>query len=550
MAILKHIASKSSNYGAALEYLIFKHDELRKTPILDQNGNRIMRDEFYLDGLNCEPYSFDAACQQLNREYQKNKNKDEIKSHHYIISFDPRDSTENCLTGKRAQELGLEYAKANFPGHQALVCTHMDGHNGSGNIHVHIVINSLRKLDVPQQPFMERSIDCKAGYKHHVTNEYLKHLQKSLMDLCNREFLHQVDLLSPSRTGVTEAEYWAQRRLNEKKQEVEKDGFTPNPTKFQTQKQLIRDAVAVAREKAISYEDFQNILQDEYNIFVKTQRGRYSYLPPERNKFISERSLGESSKRECLEGFFVQNAEKNLRYKEDPILIFTTRTRLRLVVDLQENVRAQENLAYALKVKISNLQKMAETLVWVQENNINDLTELNDPQMQLAQRYVAHWPEMREKNVGLLLWGGVGTGKSFMAGCIANALMEQEVAVCMTNFARIMNELNNAFSGRNEVVDRLCGYPLLVIDDFGMERGTEYTLEQIYNIIDSRYRSRKPLIVTTNLILTELKNPQDTAHARIYDRLLELCTPIACTGPSMRKDIGQAKLNLLKTLLA
>ena len=151
-----------------------------------------------------------------------------------------------------------------------------------------------------------------------------------------------------------------------------------------------------------------------------------------------------------------------------------------------------------------------------------------NPQMQLAQQYVAHWPEMREKNVGLLLWGGVGTGKSFMAGCIANALMEQ----------------------RNEVVDRLCGYPLLVIDDFGMERGTEYALEQIYNIIDSRYRSQKPLIVTTNLTLTELKNPQDTAHARIYDRLLELCTPIACTGPSMRKNIGQAKLDLLKTLLA
>ena len=272
----------------------------------------------------------------------------------------------------------MEYAKANFPGHQALVCTHMDGHNGSGNIHVHIVINSLRKLDVPKQPFMERPIDSKAGYKHHVTNEYLKHLQKSLMDLCQREFLHQVDLLSPSRTGVTEAEYWAQRRLDEKKQKIETEGFTPNPTKFQTQKQLIRDAVAAVREKAISYEDFQDILQDEYNIFVKTQRGRYSYLPPERNKFISEHSLGESCKRECLEGFFVQNAEKNLRYKEEPILIFTTRTRLRLVVDLQENVKAQENLAYALKVKISNLQKMAETLVWVQESNINDLTELND----------------------------------------------------------------------------------------------------------------------------------------------------------------------------
>ena len=163
MAILKHIASKSSNYGAALEYLIFKHDELRKTPILDQNGNRIMRDEFYLDGLNCEPYSFDAACQQLNREYQKNKNKDEIKSHHYIISFDPRDSTENCLTGKRAQGLGLEYAKVNFPGHQALVCTHMDGHNGSGNIHVHIVIKVCESWMYPSSPLWSAPLTARQG---------------------------------------------------------------------------------------------------------------------------------------------------------------------------------------------------------------------------------------------------------------------------------------------------------------------------------------------------------------------------------------------------
>ena len=199
------------------------------------------------------------------------------------------------------------------------------------------------------------------------------------------------------------------------------------------------------------------------------------------------------------------------------------------------------------KVRRLKLQGFTD---WAMQNWTFENDHGQNPQMQLAQRYVDHWPEMREKNVGLLLWGGVGTGKSFMAGCIANALMEQEVAVCMTNFARIMNELNSAFAGRNEVVDRLCRYPLLVIDDFGMERGTEYALEQIYNIIDSRYRSRKPLIVTTNLTLTELKNPQDTAHARIYDRLLELCTPIACKGPSMRKNIGQAKLDLLKTLLA
>ena len=100
---------------------------------------------------------------------------------------------------------------------------------------------------------MERPIDCKAGYKHHVTNEYLKHLQKSLMDLCQREFLYQVNLLAPSRTGVTEAEYWAQRRLDEKKQEIEKEGFTPNPTKFQTQKQLIRDAVKTSCRMNITF---------------------------------------------------------------------------------------------------------------------------------------------------------------------------------------------------------------------------------------------------------------------------------------------------------
>jgi DNA replication protein DnaC len=133
------------------------------------------------------------------------------------------------------------------------------------------------------------------------------------------------------------------------------------------------------------------------------------------------------------------------------------------------------------------------------------------PQMCHAHRYVEQWQTMRAENLGLFLWGGVGTGKSFLAGCIANALIEQEVPVRMTNFARILNELNSSFSGRNDIVDKFCRYPLLIIDDFGMERGTEYALEQIYNIVDSRYRSRKPLIVTTNLTLNEIQHPQDTA---------------------------------------
>ena len=171
------------------------------------------------------------------------------------------------------------------------------------------------------------------------------------------------------------------------------------------------------------------------------------------------------------------------------------------------------------------------------------------PQMKHARFYVESWPTMQVENIGYLLWGGVGTGKSYFAGCIANALMEQEVAVRMTNFALILNDLTASFEGRNEYIVRLCRAPLLILDDFGMERGTEYGLEQVYNVIDSRYRSRRPLIVTTNLSLQDLQHPQDTAHARIYDRLLEMCAPIRFSGENFRRATAQDKLARLKNLI-
>ena len=206
-------------------------------------------------------------------------------------------------------------------------------------------------------------------------------------------------------------------------------------------------------------------------------------------------------------------------------------------------VKEQKHLDLVRRLKAEGFSDPA-MLDWKFENDNG-----RSPQMHYAHRYVEQWQTMRAENLGLLLWGGVGTGKSFLAGCIANALMEQEVPVHMTNFAHILNEMNNSFSGRNEVVDRLCRYPLLIIDDFGMERGTEYALEQVYNIVDSRYRSQKPLIVTTNLTLDEIRHPQDTAHARIYDRLLEMCIPVSCIGVSFRKENAQEKLERLKQLM-
>ena len=184
---------------------------------------------------------------------------------------------------------------------------------------------------------------------------------------------------------------------------------------------------------------------------------------------------------------------------------------------------------------------------------MRDWTFENDngrnPQAGIVRRYVEHWEDMRADNIGCLFWGGVGTGKSYLAGCIANALMEKEIPVHMTNFALILNDLAASFENRNEYISRLCRYPLLILDDFGMERGTEYGLEQVFNVIDSRYRSGKPLIVTTNLTLDDLRNPEDTAHSRIYDRLLSMCVPVRFTGDNFRQETAQRKMESMKKLI-
>lgn len=388
MAILKHIASKNSDYGEAQRYLMFQHDEYTGKPVLDENGELIPRKEYYLDGLNCDPFTFDLECKELNARYRKNQKFDEIKAHHYILSFDPKDVAENSLTGERAQQLGLEYANKNFPGHQALVCTHTDGHNGSGNIHVHIVINSLRKFDVEQQSFMERSCDSRAGYKHHVTKEYLVFLKQSVMEMCHREHLNQVDLLSPSEKKITEREYHAKRRgqkkLDECNQKMRSEGISPRKTKYQTQKDYLRTAIENAASSACSVEEFEKLLFEEYHVRLKINRGRFSYLHPDRDKAITGRNLGTHYEKISLIPLFDKNAELK-KYKDTPSFTFI-KSDLRLVVDLQHCIMAQQSQAYAQQVKLSNLQQMAKTVAYVQEHGYETqdelLTEFSEVQAQ------------------------------------------------------------------------------------------------------------------------------------------------------------------------
>ena len=406
MAILKHIASKNADYGEAQRYLLFQYDESTNKPILDENGELIPRKEYIMDGINCDPFTFDMECRELNALYRKNESYDEIKSHHYIISFDPKDAIENGLTGEWAQQIGMEYAKKNFPGHQALVCTHMDGHNESGNIHVHIVINSLRKYDVERQDFMERACDSRAGYKHHVSKDYLIHLKQSLMDICRREHLHQVDLLAPAEKKITDREYHAKRRgqkkLDERNRQLRADGLTPRKTEFQTQKEFLRSAIEDAAAVSCSQEDFQNLLLEKYNVKLKVSRGRFSYLHPERNKYITGRMLGTHYVEDYLLELFKENAEHkenkkqtvdmgkyNMESKksatspsnllqEETVSVLFIKSDLRLVVDLQACVKAQQNAAYANKVKLSNLKEMAKTVAYIQEHGYNTRDSLED----------------------------------------------------------------------------------------------------------------------------------------------------------------------------
>ena len=405
MAVIKHIASKNADYGESERYLIFQHNEYTQKPILDDEGHMILRDEYYLDGLNCDPFTFASECQELNSYYHKNKNFNEIKSHHYIISFDPKDREECGLTGERAQQLGLTFAKKNFPGHQALVCTHTDGHNESGNIHVHIVINSLRKYDVPQEPYMEFDCESKAGYKHHLSTAYLAHLKQDVMDMCQKEGLHQVDLLSPAERKITEKEYWAQRRgqetLDKLNQKMLEDGITPKETRYQTEKQFLRDAIDDATSTAKSPEEFAQILDKKYHIIFKISRNRYSYLHPGRKKYITGRNLGTRYEEDFLLQTFKENekslSDRKMKIEEPqvpntakdlqtalspdasdiPVPFIFIKSDLRLVIDLQTCIKAQQSEAYAQKVKLSNLKQMAQTVAYIQEHGYNSLEDFH-----------------------------------------------------------------------------------------------------------------------------------------------------------------------------
>ena len=167
----------------------------------------------------------------------------------------------------------------------------------------------------------------------------------------------------------------------------------------------------------------------------------------------------------------------------------------------------------------------------------------------VCQKYADRWPEMMENGMGLLLYGGVGGGKTFLAGCVCNALLKKQVSVCATSFPRVLNVLQNSMD-RQKALDRLARYQCVLLDDFGVERGTEYAQEQLFAVVDARYRAKRPTIITTNLSLHDLENPTNLSYTRIFDRLLELCPIRLCvSGPSRRKGLADDRRGLARELL-
>ena len=367
MATLKHIASKNSDYTAIEAYLVYQHDAFTGKQLLDEQGKPKLRDSYLLDTLECGDFSFATACLLANRKYGKNTQHGDIKSHQYIISFDPRDAADNGLTMEKAQALGLKFCSENFPGHPAIVCTHPDGHNHSGNIHVHIVIGSIRTREVERKPYMQKPRDWREGMKHSSTAQTMRHLRVEVMELCEGAGLYQIDLLNGSKERVSEAEYWARRRgqlkLDRENAALTAAGQHPNQKKFETVKDTLRKQISSVLYRATSFEDFSDRLMQQYGIAVKESRGQLSYLPSGRTKFIRAKHLGDKFEKGLVLATLQENAERKRAVQPKP-------NRIGKLVDIQAKLKQGKGIGYERWAKKHNLKAMSQTLILLQEKGL------------------------------------------------------------------------------------------------------------------------------------------------------------------------------------
>lgn len=238
---------------------------------------------------------------------------------------------------------------------------------------------------------------------------------------------------------------------------------------------------------------------------------------------------------------------------KETVLKFDNKTIVvRCLCKCEEEARDESERHYAeeqKKIRINEMRSVAFYDSQTKQSVFENDDFLNPRLSKISRRYVDKFAKLKEIPEGLLFFGNVGTGKTFYASCIANALIEKNYSCIVTNFARIVNVLSSSKIEKQEYIDDLCRYDLLIIDDLSSERNTEYMNEIVMNVIDSRYRSKKPIIVTTNLTSEELKNPTDVAKKRIYSRLIEMCYPVEVKGEDHRKRKLKDDFESIKNML-
>ena len=281
MAIIKHIPVKNRYYSAAVEYLTCKFDEHTMKPLVDAKGRMIMRDNFLIEGINCEVDTFGAECIEVNRYYGKNNAIKDVKAHHYIISFAPEDN----ITMQEAMDFGKQYVEKFLPGHQAILAVHPDGHNGTGNVHVHIVINSVRKYEGKKERWQDKPCEYRQGCKHKSTGKFMRAAKCWVMRECMLKGYNQVNLLACSDGN----DYW-----------VEKRGKEAEPD-FKTDKDMIRERLDALIQHAESLKHMIYYLEHVEDWQIRETNKTISFRMPHMKMSIRGKSLGERYDKDALE---------------------------------------------------------------------------------------------------------------------------------------------------------------------------------------------------------------------------------------------------------
>ena len=295
MAILKHIPIKNRYYSSAVEYLTCQFDEYTNEPVLDEKGRIMEREEYLIEGVNCEVDTFGAECIETNRFYGKNNAVKDVKAHHYIISFDPTDN----ITMEKALAFGKEWLSVFAPGHQAVIAAHPDGHHGSKNMHVHIVFNSVRKYAGVQEKWHYKPCEWKQGCKHRSTGRMMHHAKKWVMRRCLIQGYEQVDLLTKKHRD----DYWVEKRLM---QSNAKDGIGVT-----SNKELIRNTIDKLISAVKSFEQLVEYLTGIYGWNIRVTDKTVTFTMPDMKRGIRGNKLGDGyGKAELIERIDVAVKEK------------------------------------------------------------------------------------------------------------------------------------------------------------------------------------------------------------------------------------------------